>query len=271
MRFRLVKMKGVRDMHSIENIFTKEKTDKVQTIKSLEVAEMVEKEHKNLIRDIRRYCERLAEGKIEPGDFFIESAYLDANNQSRPCYEVTKKGCEFIANKLTGTKGVAFTAKFINRFHDMEDYIKQEHNISSENSKFLMCLQGVKFVADDMRVAESSRLFMYNGAFEEFGLPTSFLPHYEDNGNRERLPATELLKRNECGMSTPKFNQLLISAGFLEVKERRSSKGTMKPYKSLTEAGRQYGVNLISDKNQKETQPYYYADTFMELYNEVAG
>lgn len=70
-------------------------------------------------------------------------------------------------------------------------------------------------------------------------------------------------------MSMPKFNQLLISAGFLEVKERKSSKGTMKPYKSLTETGRKYGVNLISDKNQKETQPYYYADTFMELFEKV--
>lgn len=33
-------------MHGIMNIFTKEKTDKVQTITSLEVAEMVEKRHR---------------------------------------------------------------------------------------------------------------------------------------------------------------------------------------------------------------------------------
>lgn len=268
-RFRLVKMKGVTFMHSIANIFTKEKTDKIQTITSLEVAEMVEKKHNELLKDIRRYVEQLGEGKIPHTDFFKESTYIDTQGREKPCFDVSKKGCEYIANKLTGVKGAVFTAKFINRFHDMEDYIKQEHNKSSENSKFLMCLQGVKFIADDMKVAESSRLFMYNGAFEEFGLPTSFLPHYEDNGSRERLSATELLKRNECGMSAPKFNQLLISAGFLEVKERKSRKGTMKPYKSLTESGRKYGVNLISDKNQKETQPYYYADTFMELFEKV--
>lgn len=153
----------------------------------------------------------------------------------------------------------------------VDDYFDKRENfaINANNESFLMCLQGVKFIADDMKVAESSRLFMYNGAFEEFGLPTSFLPHYEDNGNRERLPATVLLQRNGCGMSTPKFNQLLIGAGFLEVKERKSSKGTMKPYKSLTETGREYGVNLITDKNQKETQPYYYSDTFMDLFEKV--
>lgn len=41
-----------------------------------------------------------------------------------PCYNVTKKGCEFIAHKLTGIKGTEFTAKYINRFHDMEDTIR---------------------------------------------------------------------------------------------------------------------------------------------------
>jgi hypothetical protein len=38
-----------------------------------------------------------------------------------PCYLVTKKGCEFIAHKLTGQKGTEFTAWYINRFHEMED------------------------------------------------------------------------------------------------------------------------------------------------------
>ena len=91
------------------------------TLTSMEVAQMVGKEHKNLVRDIRRYCEQLAETKIELGDFFTESTYLDANNQNRPCFMVTKKGCEFIAHKLTGQKGTEFTACYINRFHEMED------------------------------------------------------------------------------------------------------------------------------------------------------
>lgn len=38
-----------------------------------------------------------------------------------PCYDITKKGCEFIAHKLTGIKGTEFTARYINRFHEMED------------------------------------------------------------------------------------------------------------------------------------------------------
>lgn len=92
-----------------------------KAITSLEVAQMVEKKHSELLKDIRRYDGQLAEGKIPSGDFFMESTYLDANGQERPCFQVTKKGREFIAHKLTGQKGTEFTARYINRFHEMED------------------------------------------------------------------------------------------------------------------------------------------------------
>ena len=97
-----------------------------QILDSREVAEMIEKDHSKLLRDIRTYIEQLSESKIGSGDFFRESTYLDTNNQRRPCFNVTRKGCEFIANKLTGTKGTAFTARYINRFHEMKSIISSQ-------------------------------------------------------------------------------------------------------------------------------------------------
>ena len=88
---------------------------------SMEAAEWCGKKHTDLLRDIRRYTAQLAESKIALGDFFQESSYQDANNQTRPCFLVTKKGCEFIAHKMTGQKGTEFTARYINRFHEMEN------------------------------------------------------------------------------------------------------------------------------------------------------
>lgn len=93
-------------------------------ITSLEVADMVGKEHNKLLRDVREYIDQLDESKIGHTDFFTESEYTDKANRKKPCYLVTKKGCEFIAHKLTGVKGTAFTAKYINRFHEMEDQLK---------------------------------------------------------------------------------------------------------------------------------------------------
>ncbi|WP_418929221.1 Rha family transcriptional regulator [Clostridium fessum] len=103
-----------------------------KTITSIEVAEMVGKEHKELLRDIRRYGEQLGQSKIAQSDFFAESTYRNSQNKEQPCYLVTKKGCEFIAHKLTGVKGTEFTAKYINRFHEMEDALDPYRGISPE-------------------------------------------------------------------------------------------------------------------------------------------
>lgn len=98
----------------------------IEAVDSRQVAEAVGKEHKNLIRDIRTYCEHLGELKFELTDFFIESTYTSEQNKEMPCYLCTRKGCEMIANKLTGQKGVAFTALYINAFHAMETHIREQ-------------------------------------------------------------------------------------------------------------------------------------------------
>ena len=90
-------------------------------ITSMEVAQMVDKKHYELLKDIRRYIMQLGEGKIPFSDFFTESNYITEQNKTMPCFLVTKKGCEFIAHKLTGQKGTEFTARYINRFHEMEE------------------------------------------------------------------------------------------------------------------------------------------------------
>lgn len=250
-----------------------------QTITTLEIAEMMEVEHWQILRKldgqekdgkhIPGYVEILSDNEIVVSDYFIKSTYVTAQNKTMPCYEVTKLGCDFLANKFTGEKGILFTAKYVKRFNEMEKHLLSGK--TTGQSPFLLCLQGVRFVADDLKVSEASKLLMYNGAFEEFGLPTSFLPKYEDNGSREQCPATELLKRNGCGMSAAKFNQLLLKYGYLEKRERTSSKGGTKKFKALTDKGLKYGVNLINEKNQREVQPYYYADTFTELFEAVTN
>ena len=101
----------------------------VETIDSRLVAEATGKEHSKLLRDIRTYCDYLNESKIGLVDFFIESTYTDGKGEVRPCYLCTRKGCEMIANKMTGAKGVTFTAMYINAFHKMEEHIglEQKH------------------------------------------------------------------------------------------------------------------------------------------------
>ncbi len=128
----------------------------------------------------------------------------------------------------------------------------------------------VKFIADDMRVNGASRLLMYENLCKDFNIPTGFLPKYEHNGSRQMKSLSTLLKENGCKMSAVKFNQKLIEHGYLEEKERPSSKSGIKKFKALTEKGLEYGENAVNPHNQKEVQPLYYEDTFMQLYSEMA-
>lgn len=99
-------------------------TSAIETIDSREVAEMVDMEHKNLLSKIRKYVEILDGSKLSCPQFFVPSTYVNNQNKEQPCYLLTKKGCEMVANKLTGEKGVIFTAKYVNRFAEMEQKIK---------------------------------------------------------------------------------------------------------------------------------------------------
>ena len=103
------------------------------TLDSREVAKIVGKEHDKLLRDIRNYISQMKqankespslESPINSSDYFIESTYVNRQNKKQPCYEITKLGCEFVANKLTGVKGTAFTEIYIKRFNQMEQSFK---------------------------------------------------------------------------------------------------------------------------------------------------
>lgn len=54
------------------------KSGSVHYIESREVARMVEKEHSNLLKDIRRYIAQMGKVKIDFTEFFQESSYADS-------------------------------------------------------------------------------------------------------------------------------------------------------------------------------------------------
>lgn len=141
---------------------------------------------------------------------------------------------------------------------------------NNEKNEIEQGLIAAKFIADDMRVNDASRLLMYENLCKDFGIPTGFLPKYEYNGSRGMKALSTLLSENNCGISAVKLNLILIEKGYLEEKKRPSSKGDkIRKYKALTDKGLKYGENAVSPHNQRETQPLYYTDTFMKFYNMV--
>ncbi|HBE9658195.1 TPA: phage antirepressor KilAC domain-containing protein [Clostridioides difficile] len=96
-------------------------------VESREVAELIEKKHDNLLRDIRGYKKILEDSSnLKSQDFFIESTYINTQNKIQPCYLLTKKGCDMVANKMTGEKGIIFTAIYVTKFEEMEQELKEQ-------------------------------------------------------------------------------------------------------------------------------------------------
>ncbi|MFU1797646.1 phage regulatory protein/antirepressor Ant [Paenibacillus azoreducens] len=89
-------------------------------VDSREVAEMTGVRHSDLLEKIKGYVLHLTNGKFRSSDFFIETTYTDAKGEGRPCFLLTRKGCDMVANKMTGEKGVLFTAAYVTKFEEME-------------------------------------------------------------------------------------------------------------------------------------------------------
>ena len=102
--------------------------DGILVVDSRDVAVMVDRRHSDLLESIRNYIDVM--GKSLNGDFgsmefFIESSYIDSIGRNLPCYLLTKLGCDMVANKMTGEKGILFTASYVKKFHDMENELNK--------------------------------------------------------------------------------------------------------------------------------------------------
>lgn len=82
-----------------------------QGMSSLDVAELTGKQHQHVMRDIRA----LLEQGVAPSNFG-RGTYKDANQQVRPCYNLTPKGCLILASGYDAL----LREKIINRLEELE-------------------------------------------------------------------------------------------------------------------------------------------------------
>ena len=113
-------------------------------VDSLFVAELFEKNHKEVLRDIRKITDPLS-GLSE--EFrqrnFAPSSYRNQQNKKQPCYYLTRDGFTMLVMGYTGQKAMQFKELYIKRFNEMESMIKslvmarQEFPLLTENVKLL--------------------------------------------------------------------------------------------------------------------------------------
>lgn len=91
-----------------------------KTISSIEISELTGKRHDNIMRDIKAIIEQ----GVDALNFEV-GIYLDKNNQRRPCYHLTQKGCLILASGYDAL----LREKIINRWEELE---KKEQSSSQQ-------------------------------------------------------------------------------------------------------------------------------------------
>ena len=89
---------------------------------SLEVAEVTEKNHKEVLRDIRNL---IGQGVNQRNFALIE--YKDAKGEMRPCYHLTPKGCLILASGYNAV----LREKIIDRLFELEYKERQYKPLSA--------------------------------------------------------------------------------------------------------------------------------------------
>lgn len=138
----------------------------VQVVDSRQVAKAIERPHCDLMRTIHVYCKYLAEsgGSAELrgesnfalSSFFIESTYKTEQGKDAPCYLVTKKGCDMVANKLTGRKGVLFTAAYVTAFEQMRAALAKKAQLPAPEPDPVLDVEHNKMMLERLDSAEEA-------------------------------------------------------------------------------------------------------------------
>ena len=119
----------------------------VARVDSLFIADAFKKNHKEVLRDIRK----LTEPKSGLSDEFAErnfalGSYKDKQNQKRPCYYLTRDGFTMLVMGYTGKKAMTFKELYIKRFNEMEEFIS---TLQSARYEFPHLTENIKLIHSD--------------------------------------------------------------------------------------------------------------------------
>lgn len=235
-----------------------------KTISSREVTVLMgEQKHTNMLRKIDGINNILLNSNLSPANYWKESSYKDSTGRTLREYQVTKKGCELIAHKTEGEKGVLFTIKYMERFEELEKAVKDSYMISDpverarrwiqeqEEKKLILeqneqmkpkaiFADAVASSKTSILVGELAKLIKQNG--HEIGQKRLFT-WLRENGY--------LIRRNGTDWNMP--TQRSMEKGLFEIKETSVTHAdghiTVNKTPKVTGVGQQYFINkFLSNK-----------------------
>ena len=127
---------NIQEVEVLPSTVQNKQGELMPVLDSREVARMMGKKHKEILR----YIEGKVDGnahvtgilptlqgeQLTTTDYFIESSFIADNGIKCRCYLCTRMGCDLLATRQKGEKGILFCAKYVKRFKEMEEELKSK-------------------------------------------------------------------------------------------------------------------------------------------------
>lgn len=94
----------------------------ITVVTSFDVAETFDKEHKNVLADVRKL--RLELSGAEFSALFYDGEYKASNGKKNPMYYMNRDGFTLLVMGYTGEKAMRFKMAYIKQFNAMEELLK---------------------------------------------------------------------------------------------------------------------------------------------------
>ena len=176
---------------------------KKETMTSLEIAEITGKLHKHIMEAIRKM--EVAWEKIN-GSRFRLVEYTDQKGEKRPCYQLTKTECLYIATKFNDEA----RAKLVLRWEELEK--KEQYQVPQSFAEALMLAAKQQQQIEEQQKqleANSKEIVELNGAIAEMKPKVTYVDMIL--ASKETVSTTQIAQ--DYGYSAKAFNVLLRNFG----------------------------------------------------------
>ena len=230
----------------------------IPVIDSREVAKMLESKHYKILEKLEGTKDGKTKGIIPilaahdfvVSNYFIESSYKDKSGKENKCYLCTKLGCDFLANKFTGEKGILFTAKYVERFNEYEKRLEENpyKNLSKELQAIFIHDEKIQKIEEDIKHLQND-VPLYTSECEVFQ-------------NKLKAKIVKLLG----GKSAPAYrNASLRRKSYIDIQNQIKREFGVNSYKAIARKNYQKALEIIDNY----TLPTVLNDQVIKLNNQT--
>lgn len=134
-------MKNLIPMNKEGLLVTK---DKEVMVESRYIADVFEKEHKTVMRDIRILIDKLQGIESDLGGYkFVPSSYKTVQGKKQPCYLLNRNAFTLLVMGYTTPKALEFKVWYINKFDEMENLLYSMLALREDYPEFTRALASI--------------------------------------------------------------------------------------------------------------------------------